>query len=196
MHVKIKFSPFITCILFCIFPFIQFIQVLIFDTSELKLKISLTFLNYFIIGIFMTLLNVYGSRCKKKSLRRIIIKITQSVLYLFLVLVTFQISVISHYTVTSGLIFDISRLLTLLSCLWSLLIVKNIYDLIIFFLSSKISPRQRSYNRIIKITHIKCPICGYFCQKRWKICPICNTLLNKERRKTPINNLFKETRNF
>lgn len=151
------------------------------DLGNFTLKYNLIFISTIIIGALLSGLRYFLYRFQQFSVKRGIINLLSSVLYVVFLTITAQIGNIYIQFGTSSLSLNLTGVFIVLISVWSLLILKNALDLIDFKLNQSYyqktirsnTPRKKAAKRML----IDCPNCKYTCNKTWKKCPVCKTPL-------------------
>lgn len=176
----------ITFILTVLLPIWGYVQFNIsisrnIDLGNFTLKYNLIFISTIIIGALLSGLRYFLYRFQQFSVKRGIINLLSSVLYVVFLTITAQIGNIYIQFGTSSLSLNLTGVFIVLISVWSLLILKNALDLIDFKLNQSYyqktirsnTPRKKAAKRML----IDCPNCKYTCNKTWKKCPVCKTPL-------------------
>ena len=190
---KIIFTSF-TFIFTVLIPFISFMQ---FNFTEFK-GVSIGNWEYLflfvifasiIIGVFSTISRYFIYSFPKYSVKKHIIVLLNSILFIAFLIVNSFLGKINLVSGNFYLSLDFTGLFLLLIAIWSLFLVKNVFDLIDFKVNekfytklirenSKMSSKLKSDLGFKNL--IKCHNCGYMCRISWKKCPICQSFIKKK----------------
>ncbi len=179
---QISVTVLISCITI-ILPIISYIQfkITLNKNSSLgifELKLDTVFISIIIIGIILSALRYYNFQLPQFSVKRGILTLMNSILFVIFLSVIAQIGIINIDLENSSFYLNLTGVFIVLILVWALFIFKNIYDVIDFklnqaYYSTSLRRKQFLYKNSQKL--IKCPKCKYMCRIGWKKCPICNT---------------------
>lgn len=137
---------------------------------------------FIVFGITISVCAYLIFRFQKYSVRRGILLLAISIMYLISTIASSQLSIIFVEVAKVQIITDFSGVYILLTIIMTLYIFKNLFDLIDFKINqsyySTILRKKRtapSLQKKFRRKLDKCPKCKYMCRIGWKKCPICKT---------------------
>ena len=152
------------------------------DIANFLINYNLFLIYVIIFGILISLNIFFIFNVQKYIIKRNFLALNNSILYLIYISFFFLISKITvnveNFSVTLN-IFGITLIFVILSFFY---IIKNIYDLLDFFLHKDFYRNKidnvKEHNKIIN-----CPNCNYMCNLSWKKCPLCFSYLYIKKKK-------------